>query len=115
MMPCFLSCRKLKNRVAAQTARDRKKAKMSELEEVVADLEAENKQLAEENSRLIERTGILTTENITLRDRLGHHTLVKKEHTPCESAVLNVPLPQEQVFALSQLMAHCRAILLMLR
>lgn len=106
--------RKLKNRVAAQTARDRKKAKMSELEEVVAELEAENKKLAEENAKLLKRTGALATENMTLRDRLGQQPLVKKEHAPCESAVLNVPLPQEQVFALSQLMAHCRAILLTL-
>ena len=37
----FLFCRKLKNRVAAQTARDRKKARMSELEEIVIDIETE--------------------------------------------------------------------------
>lgn len=40
--------RKLKNRVAAQTARDRKKARMSELEQQVVDLEEEVKILKAE-------------------------------------------------------------------
>ncbi|XP_037009213.2 LOW QUALITY PROTEIN: X-box-binding protein 1 [Artibeus jamaicensis] len=63
--------RKLKNRVAAQTARDRKKARMSELEQQVVDLEEENQKLLLENQLLREKTHGLVVENQELRQRLG--------------------------------------------
>ncbi|XP_026787094.3 LOW QUALITY PROTEIN: X-box-binding protein 1 [Pangasianodon hypophthalmus] len=71
--------RKLKNRVAAQTARDRKKAKMGELEQQVLELEQENQKLHMENQMLRERTSDLMSENEELRQRLGLDTLVRKE------------------------------------
>ncbi|GLD54377.1 X-box-binding protein 1 [Lates japonicus] len=71
--------RKLKNRVAAQTARDRKKAKMGELEQQVLELELENQKLHIENRLLREKTNGLLTENEELRQRLGLDTLDTKE------------------------------------
>ncbi|XP_034284887.2 LOW QUALITY PROTEIN: X-box-binding protein 1 [Pantherophis guttatus] len=63
--------RKLKNRVAAQSARDRKKARMGELERQAVELEAENQKLLAENRRLRERAHSLARENHDLRLRLG--------------------------------------------
>ncbi|XP_026304447.1 LOW QUALITY PROTEIN: X-box-binding protein 1 [Piliocolobus tephrosceles] len=71
--------RKLKNRVAAQTARDRKKARMSELEQQVVDLEEENQKLLLENQLLREKTHGLVVENQELRQRLGMDALVAEE------------------------------------
>ncbi|KAM3939662.1 X-box-binding protein 1 isoform 1-T1 [Leptodactylus fuscus] len=71
--------RKLKNRVAAQTARDRKKARMSELEQQVVDLEMENEKLLIENQLLREKSHGLLTENQELRQRLGLDALEVKE------------------------------------
>jgi X box-binding protein 1 len=65
---CFF--RKLKNRVAAQTARDRKKALMSELEEKVAQLEEEKKLLMKENTELLANTSTLKRENQILKTQL---------------------------------------------
>ncbi|KAJ8286011.1 hypothetical protein GJAV_G00033510 [Gymnothorax javanicus] len=73
--------RKLKNRVAAQTARDRKKAKMGELEQQVLELELENQKLYIENRLLREKTDGLLTENEELRQRLGLSSLETKEET----------------------------------
>ncbi|CAI9157264.1 unnamed protein product [Rangifer tarandus platyrhynchus] len=71
--------RKLKNRVAAQTARDRKKARMTELEQQVVDLEEENQKLLLENQLLREKTHGLVVENQELRQRLGMDALVTDE------------------------------------
>nr|XP_039267944.1 uncharacterized protein LOC120342950 isoform X3 [Styela clava] len=63
--------RKLKNRVAAQTARDRKKARLETLEETVAKIHEQTKKLLDVNSQLLERTEALERENEVLRERLG--------------------------------------------
>ncbi|XP_035642192.1 LOW QUALITY PROTEIN: X-box-binding protein 1 [Oncorhynchus keta] len=72
--------RKLKNRVAAQTARDRKKAKMGELEEQVLVMELENQKLHVENRLLRQKMCGMGNENKELRQRLGLDTLEAKEN-----------------------------------
>uniref|UniRef100_A0A9R1SEL4 X-box-binding protein 1 n=2 Tax=Cyprinus carpio TaxID=7962 RepID=A0A9R1SEL4_CYPCA len=104
--------RKLKNRVAAQTARDRKKAKMGELEQQVLELELENQKLHVENRLLREKTSDLLSENEELRQRLGLDTLEEKEKVQVlesavsdlglvtgssESAALRLRVPPQQV------------------
>uniref|UniRef100_A0A4W3HPD8 X-box-binding protein 1 n=1 Tax=Callorhinchus milii TaxID=7868 RepID=A0A4W3HPD8_CALMI len=102
--------RKLKNRVAAQTARDRKKARMSELEQQVIDLESENQKLEIENRLLHEKTHSLLTENQELRQRLGMEVLDPEKEKArvdemslaagsAESAVLRLCVPLQQVQA----------------
>ncbi|KAL1460306.1 hypothetical protein MTO96_043368 [Rhipicephalus appendiculatus] len=62
--------RKLKNRVAAQSARDRKKARMDELEEQVTRLQADRTALVEENRLLRKRLEECQRENQRLAQRL---------------------------------------------
>ncbi|CAH1802090.1 unnamed protein product [Owenia fusiformis] len=97
--------RKLKNRVAAQTARDRKKVRMDTLEQQLSDMETLNKQLVNENNRLKTQTSHLKLENAQLRERLGMQVTgdvdveIKKEPVLPESAVLSPP-QQDRVQAL---------------
>ncbi|NXH91026.1 XBP1 protein, partial [Edolisoma coerulescens] len=110
--------RKLKNRVAAQSARDRKKARMTELEQQVVELEEENQKLLRENQLLRERTCTLVRENQELRCRLGLDALKTEEESDefqvvkesqvdeirlvtgsAESAALRLRVPLQQVQA----------------
>ena len=62
--------RKMKNRVAAQSARDRKKAKMDELDVNVALLREQNEKLKRENALLKEQNKMLDSENRLLKQKL---------------------------------------------
>lgn len=63
----FFFIRKLKNRVAAQTSRDRKKAKLDELEDTVRALRDSNDLLTEECAMLRSQNESLLTEAKRLR------------------------------------------------
>lgn len=79
--------RKLKNRVAAQTARDRKKAKMQELEDQVSFLLAEKRLLLLKSVENMKRIQILEQENTELKIRLGLTNTLEsdqKDKVKCE-------------------------------
>merc|ERR1711971_1359266 len=74
-----LQRRKLKNRVAAQNARDKKKAQTDEMEKMIEQMRIEKQLLAAENARLLALTEQLQQENISLseenadfKQRLGY-------------------------------------------
>ncbi|XP_065173320.1 X-box-binding protein 1 isoform X2 [Atheta coriaria] len=66
--------KKLKNRVAAQTSRDRKKAKMDLLEESFDKLMAQNKRVLAECENLKKLNETLRNENMELRQSLRQST-----------------------------------------
>merc|ERR1711910_255543 len=59
--------RKLKNRVAAQNARDKKRCKMEEMEFELERLKAHSKQLELRNAELVSDNERLTSENDILK------------------------------------------------
>lgn len=70
--------RKLKNRVAAQTARDRKKMRMETLEETLQKVQNQARELLNVNMQLLARAETLENENKTLREKLGMNNLNAK-------------------------------------
>lgn len=105
--------RKLKNRVAAQTARDRKKARMDELEIIVQKLEQENSSLSEENSALRTQSESLSEENAQLRRRLNGQNLdgAESEVESRESAALAYPLQRDPIPPQSKYLSKLMTIL----
>jgi len=106
--------RKLKNRMAAQSARDRKKVKMTELEEDVILLTKQRNALLNQNQSLKQRNALLEQQNKELKERLSllesqtsqtSQTSVKVENKcsndwseTFESAeLISGPQPKEQV------------------
>ena len=79
--------RKLKNRVAAQTSRDRKKAKLDELEETVRTLREQNELLTQECSILRSQNEILVTENKRLRKERESKNVGEFACSMCQSRV----------------------------
>jgi len=71
--------RKLKNRVAAQTARDRKKVKMDDLEAQLVEVQAQLADLTELAATLAEQNSELSEENEELKKRLSSCECNKKK------------------------------------
>jgi len=99
--------RKMKNRIAAQTARDRKKARMDNIEDAVQKLErqnrnlaAENAQLRKQNAELMAKMNAIEQKNVATADGQFNTPM----NTPVESAALiNVLQPREQEVTLAEL------------
>ncbi|CAN7986051.1 unnamed protein product [Ixodes pacificus] len=90
--------RKLKNRVAAQSARDRKKARMDELEEQVTVLQAERNALVAENKLLRKRLQQCEKEKERLNQRLeSQPSSPPAIITPVKTEPLRPALPAESV------------------
>lgn len=92
--------RKMKNRIAAQNARDRKKVRMDHLEVTIKELQEENKKLQLENKKLKEQTKQLVEENNKLKSSTNLKRKLNDVEENCgsqESAVfLNIVSQQKR-------------------
>uniref|UniRef100_A0A1Y1M654 X-box-binding protein 1 n=1 Tax=Photinus pyralis TaxID=7054 RepID=A0A1Y1M654_PHOPY len=89
--------KKLKNRVAAQTSRDRKKAKMEEMEQALQELFYKNEELIKECKELRATNKKLNEENSTLRNvqntcKCDHSRVV--ESGVQQGSAASIPLPK---------------------
>ncbi|XP_050310869.1 LOW QUALITY PROTEIN: uncharacterized protein LOC126746601 [Anthonomus grandis grandis] len=77
--------KKLKNRVAAQTSRDRKKAKVEQMEAAIQQLFTKNETILTECEKLRETNERLQAENAELRERLQQHQGAPLVKCQCQS------------------------------
>ena len=89
--------RKLKNRVAAQNARDKKRMKMDEMEITIKQLQQQNRALAQQNEKLLALNRRLMAENgglksnTTLTTAATTTTFIKEEEMPYSPESLPPP------------------------
>merc|ERR1712001_90702 len=93
--------RKLKNRVAAQNARDKKRVKMEEMEGELQRLKAHSKQLELRNAELVSENERLTSENDILKTSDSETTIVSRRGQEAVNPLV-VPSPGYTMPGLSQ-------------
>jgi len=86
--------RKLKNRVAAQNARDKKRVKMDGMEDALRAMKQEMDRIRKENKRLIELNERLLSENQSLKSigtTIGTNLVMKEEMPPSPESLHSPP------------------------
>ncbi|XP_034840191.1 X-box-binding protein 1 isoform X1 [Maniola hyperantus] len=101
-----LCCRKLKNRVAAQTSRDRKKAKMDEMESRIQHFMDTNERLIAEVENLKAMNERLLSENTALRSAAAARTVAEAPR-PAESLPQQKEGPPTAIRAARLLLTMC--------
>jgi hypothetical protein len=74
--------RKIRNRIASQNSRDKKKKQVEDLELKIAQLERLNQKLINENQQLKEKTSFLQLQNATFQQPVGEPN-IQSEVSPC--------------------------------